>query len=187
MSRVGKKPILIPTGVEVDIQDHTVNVKGPKGSLSTRVNAVVLPLLSDAPQGKVVVFQVDETMTDDANTRAQWGTARANVANLVQGVTEGFMKKLEVNGVGFRVNVSGRTIVLTVGFSHDVKVPLPEGVTATVEGNIITITGADKHLVGEFADRVRSIKKPEPYKGKGIKYVDEVIRRKAGKTQKAGA
>lgn len=97
------------------------------------------------------------------------------------------MKKLEVNGVGFRVNVSGRTIVLTVGFSHDVKVPLPEGVTATVEGNLITITGADKHLVGEFADRVRSIKKPEPYKGKGIKYTDEVIRRKAGKTQKAGA
>ena len=187
MSRVGKKVILIPAGVDVSIEGQTVSVKGPKGMLSTIVHAVVTPSLRSSEHGQEVTFAVDPAMENHADTRAQWGTARANVANLVKGVTEGFTKKLEVNGVGFRVNVSGRTIVLNVGFSHEVKVPLPEGVSASVEGNLITITGADKHLVGEFADRVRSIKKPEPYKGKGIKYIDETIRRKAGKTQKAGA
>lgn len=186
MSRVGKKPILIPAGVEVVIQGQTVSVKGPKGSLVTHLNSAVTASIHESDGGREVVFVVDTAMETQADTRAQWGTARANVANLVTGVTEGFVKKLEVNGVGYRVNVAGRHIVLNVGFSHEVKVELPEGVHASVEANTITITGADKHLVGEFADRVRSIKKPEPYKGKGIKYVDEVVRRKAGKTQKAG-
>lgn len=186
MSRVGKKPILIPAGVDVVIDGQTVHVKGPKGALATIVNSAVTVSLVQAEKGQEVVFHVDPSMETHADTRAQWGTARANVANLVKGVTEGFVKKLEVNGVGFRVNVSGRALVLNVGFSHEVKVEFPEGVQATVEGNLITITGADKHLVGEFADRVRSIRKPEPYKGKGIKYIDEVVRRKAGKAQKAG-
>jgi large subunit ribosomal protein L6 len=186
MSRVGKKPISIPVGVEVTLEGQTVRVQGPKGSLSTHVNTVVTPSIVQMSGGSQVVFAVDPAKEDHADTRAQWGTARANVANLVKGVTEGFSKKLEVNGVGFRVNLSGRTLVLNIGLSHEVKVPLPEGINATVEGNVITISGADKHHVGETADRLRSLKKPEPYKGKGIKYVDETIRRKAGKTQKAG-
>lgn len=185
MSRVGKKPIVIPAGVDVVIEGQTVHVKGPKGTLATTLNAAVTASLVPAENGTEVVFHVDPSMETHADTRAQWGTARANVANLVKGVTEGFVKKLEVNGVGFRVNVSGRMLVLNIGFSHEVKVEFPEGVQAAVEGNVITITGADKHLVGEFADRVRSIRKPEPYKGKGIKYSDEVVRRKAGKAQKA--
>ncbi len=186
MSRVGKKPIMIPAGVDVNIQGQTVSVKGPKGSLTTVLNTAVTASLTSGEHGQEVVFAVDPALETHADTRAQWGTARANVANLVKGVTEGFVKKLEVNGVGFRVNVAGRALVLNVGFSHEVKVELPDGVQASVEGNVITITGANKHLVGEFADRVRSIRKPEPYKGKGIKYSDEVVRRKAGKAQKAG-
>lgn len=185
MSRVGKKPIVIPAGVDVVIEGQTVHVTGPKGTLETTLNAAVTASLVQSEKGQEIVFRVDPTLEMHADTRAQWGTARANVANLVKGVTEGFVKKLEVNGVGFRVNVSGRMLVLNVGFSHDVKVEFPAGVQATVDGNVITITGADKHLVGEFADRVRSIRKPEPYKGKGIKYSDEVVRRKAGKAQKA--
>ncbi len=106
---------------------------------------------------------------------------------MILGVTEGFEKKLEVNGVGYRVSVSGNKVVLVVGYSHDVNFPLPDGITATVEGNVITISGIDKHLVGEVAANIRKVRKPEPYKGKGIKYIDEVIRRKAGKAQKAAA
>jgi len=170
----------------VSVQGRTVSVTGPKGTLATVLHVAVTASLIEGDNGQEIVFAVDPAMENHADTRAQWGTARANVANLVKGVTEGFVKKLEVNGVGFRVNVSGRILVLNVGFSHEVNVELPEGVQANVEGNIITITGTDKHLVGEFADRVRSIRKPEPYKGKGIKYFDEVVRRKAGKTQKAG-
>jgi len=184
MSRVGKKPVIIPQGVDVTVDGNTVSVKGPKGQLSENLNNAVSIELSDTDGAKAVgVSVVNE---NDKNERSQWGTARALIANMVTGVSEGFSKQLEVNGVGYRVSLSGRVLVLNVGYSHEVRFELPEGIEAQVEGNVITITGASKHLVGEVADNIRKIRKPEPYKGKGIKYVDEVIRRKAGKTQKSG-
>ena len=179
MSRVGKKPINIPEGVEVKIENNLVSVKGPKAAISRQINEVVIIEQKD---NEIIVSVTNEL---DTNHRAQWGTARAVIANLIKGVTEGFSKKLEVNGVGYRVSLSGRMLVLNVGFSHEVKFALPEGVDATVEGNLITISGANPDLVGEVAANIRSIRKPEPYKGKGIKYIDEVIRRKAGKAAKA--
>ena len=185
MSRIGKKPIEIPEGVEVKIDNNVVSVKGPKGSLSQEINSIVVLKLVNGENSKAITVEVENE--SDKNERSQWGTARAIIANLVKGVTEGFEKKLEVNGVGYRVSVSGTTLVLVVGYSHDVKFPMPEGIVATVEGNVITISGTDKHLVGEVAANIRKVRKPEPYKGKGIKYIDEVIRRKAGKAQKAAA
>ncbi len=181
MSRVGKKPIEIPSGVEVTIDNNNVSVKGPKGSLSQQINSVVSIEVKDG------AVEVQVKKENDKNERSQWGTARAVIANMIKGVVEGFEKKLEVNGVGYRASMSGNTLVLIVGYSHDVKFPMPEGITASVEGNVVTVTGIDKHLVGEVAANIRKVRKPEPYKGKGIKYIDEVIRRKAGKSQKAAA
>lgn len=169
------------------MEGQTVTVKGPKATLATQINHAVRADIVQGQDGREVVFLVDEAMASDTNTRAQWGTARANVANLVKGVTTGFTKKLEVNGVGYRVSASAAGLVLNVGFSHEVKVAIPKGIEASVEGNVITLTGADTQAVGELAAQLRAIRKPEPYKGKGIKYADEVVRRKAGKTQKAGA
>lgn len=182
MSRVGKKPILIPQGTEVVVTGSDVRVTGPKGTLSVNLNAVVQASVEDGEQGKVLQVTVqNETATFD---RAQWGTARALLMNLVHGVNEGFTKRLEINGVGYRANVTGRTLNLIVGYSHPVPFELPEGIEATVEGNAITVMGINKELVGQTAARIRKVRKPEPYKGKGIKYVDEVIRRKAGKAAK---
>ncbi len=184
MSRVGKKPIVIPQGVDVTVNGKTVKVKGPKGELMEELNAVVTPSLVQGQDGQEIQFAVGQE--DEKYDRAQWGTARALVANMIEGVTKGFSKKLEINGVGYRVNLQGHMLVLSVGFSHDVRVELPAGITADVEANFITISGTNKHDVGSFADSLRKIRKPEPYKGKGIKYAEEIIRRKAGKTQKAG-
>ncbi len=184
MSRVGKKPIVIPQGVDVTLNGAIVKVKGPKGELSEALNVAVVATLAQGEEGQEIQFAVKED--PDKNDRAQWGTARALVANMIEGVTVGFTKKLEVNGVGYRVNLQGRKLVLNVGFSHEVPVELPVGVHAEVEANTITISGASKHDVGSFADTLRKIRKPEPYKGKGIKYAEETIRRKAGKAQKAG-
>lgn len=185
MSRVGKKPILIPQGVDVTI-DHgpIVLVKGPKGILKQKINAAISMNITDGADEKAIQFSV--LKEEDKNERSQWGTARALVANMIIGVTKGFSKKLEVNGVGYRVNLSGRILVLTVGFSHEVRVELPDGIEAKVDGNLIEILGADKYEVGALADHLRKIRRPEPYKGKGIKYAEETIRRKAGKAQKAG-
>ncbi|OGL64071.1 50S ribosomal protein L6 [Candidatus Uhrbacteria bacterium RIFCSPHIGHO2_02_FULL_47_44] len=185
MSRVGKKPILIPQGVDVTVDDKFVTVKGPKGSLSRTVHPLVSLALSDDAEGKRLIVSVEDE-TEKVN-RSQWGTARTLISNMIMGVTVGFSKKLEVNGVGYRVNLQGRTLNLVVGYSHEVPFLLPEGITATVDGNVITIIGSDNELVGEIAARIRKVRKPEPYKGKGIKYTDEVVRRKAGKSQKAAA
>lgn len=185
MSRVGKKLILIPKDVEVAIDGKSIVVKGPKGSLSRIVHPLISLALTEDEAGKHITVSVDDE-TEKIN-RSQWGTARTLIANMITGVTTGFSKKLEVNGVGYRVNLSGRNLNLIVGYSHDVVFPLPEGIDAVVEGNTITLSGRDNQLVGEMAAQIRRVRKPEPYKGKGIKYSDEVVRRKAGKSQKAAA
>lgn len=185
MSRVGKKPILIPKDVEVTIDGKSIVVKGPKGSLSRIVHPLVSLTLTESEEGKYINVSVEDE-TEKVN-RSQWGTARTLIANMITGVTVGFSKKLEVNGVGYRVNLVGHDLNLIVGYSHNVLFPIPEAITASVEGNVITLSGSDNELVGEIAARIRKVRKPEPYKGKGIKYIDEVVRRKAGKSQKAAA
>ena len=183
MSRVGKKPIDIPQGVEVKIITEDVgikvNVKGPKGSLE-----IVLPQgVAIEEKDNQIIFTV--TNPEAGSDKALWGLTRSLVNNLVVGVTEGFLKELEINGVGFKVALQGKKLVLNVGFSHQVEYDLPEGIVVEVVKNNIKISGIDKQLVGQVAAEIRAIKKPEPYKGKGIKYIDEQIRRKAGKVVKA--
>lgn len=184
MSRIGKKPIQIPAGVTVDLNGQAVAVKGPKGSLTLTAHPhVMLAKSKDETLGDVVTLTVkNET---NVNDRALWGLTNRLVANMIDGVTKGYEQGLEFIGVGFKVAVQGRKVNMDVGFSHDVDFDLPQGIEAKVEKNILTLTGIDKQLVGETAARIRRIRKPEPYKGKGIKYVDEVIRRKAGKSAKA--
>lgn len=175
MSRIGKKDITIPTGVEVKISGEMVEVKGPKGLLTTPTH----PKISYEIEGSVLrVGRLDETRL----ARAQHGLRRTLLANCIDGVTKGFTKTLEVIGVGYRVQVAGKSVVLTVGFSHPVEYNLPAGIEAKVEGNKLTLSGIDKQLLGEVAARLRRVRPPEPFKGKGIKYDNEQIRRKAGKS-----
>ena len=175
MSRIGKLPVPVPAGVEVKIGTDVVEVKGPKGTLSTPVSPLLNYELSD---GHVTLTRREETR----ESRAQHGLRRTLLANCIEGVTKGFSKALEVIGVGYRVAVKGNVVELAVGYSHPVIVDLPDGIKATVEGQVLTLSGVDKELVGETAARIRRIRKPEPYKGKGIKYVTETIRRKVGKS-----
>lgn len=175
MSRIGKQPIQIPSGVEVKIGKDVVEVKGPKGSLSTPVEACLKYEMVD---GQVVLTRNDATR----QTSAQHGLRRTLLANCIEGVSKGFAKTLEVIGVGFKVAVKGNTIELALGFSHPVNVELPKGIEAKAEGNKLIVSGADKQLVGEFAATIRRLRQPEPYKGKGIKYDNEQIRRKSGKS-----
>ncbi|MDO4767156.1 MAG: 50S ribosomal protein L6 [Pseudomonadota bacterium] len=175
MSRVGKLPISIPAGVEVKIGGEGIVVKGPKGSLNLAVHPSTSVKLEN---NALVVSLADDTRI----ARQQHGLRRTLLANAVLGVTQGFQKVLDVVGVGYKVNVQGNTVVLNVGFSHPVNFALPAGVQAKVEGNKIVLSGCDKQLVGEVAAQIRRVRPPEPYKGKGIKYADEFIRRKAGKS-----
>jgi large subunit ribosomal protein L6 len=175
MSRIGKNPIEIPSGVEVSVGASEIQVKGPKGTLSTAVHPTVAYKIED---GKVVVNRVD----DSREARAQHGLRRSLLANCVEGVSKGFEKGLEVIGVGYKVSVQGPKVVLNVGFSHPVEFDLPAGIEGRVEGSKLLLQGLDKQLLGEVAARIRRVRPPEPYKGKGIKYIDEVIRRKAGKS-----
>jgi len=175
MSRIGKQPVAIPSGIEVKIAGEVINVKGPKGSITTPVEATLNYEIAD---GNVVITRKDESRV----ARAQHGLRRTLVANCIEGVSKGFSKTLEVNGVGYKVAVKGKNVELAVGFSHPVVMPLPEGLEAKAEGNKLTVSGIDKQLVGEFAATVRRVRPPEPYKGKGIKYDNEQIRRKAGKS-----
>lgn len=178
MSRIGKKPITIPTGVTVRSDKGVVVVTGPKGELTRTLHNEVTV---DVKDNMVTVDVKDKT---EKATLALWGTFAAHIKNMIAGVTTGFQKKLEVNGVGYRVALQGTDIKLDVGFSHPVMFNLPKGIKATVEKNVITLDGFDKELIGSVASQIRNIRKPEPYKGKGIKYLDETIRRKAGKTAK---
>lgn len=175
MSRVGKHPVDVPSGVEVAIDGVLVRAKGKLGELTFRgTDDVTLAL----EEGKVVVRPAN----DSKQARAMWGTARACVQAMVTGVSEGFKKDLEINGVGYRAAAQGKTLNLQLGYSHDINYPVPEGVTITTERpTSITISGADKQKVGQVAAEIRSFRPPEPYKGKGIKYADETILRKEGK------
>lgn len=177
MSRIGKLPVKIPSGVTITVDDNAVSVKGPKGDLQTHMLSGINTKIEDE---QFVVTRVD----NEPKNRANHGLMRALVNNMVVGVTEGFEKKLEVNGVGFRVALAGNVLKLKLGFSHDVDYTLPEGITAIVEQNNITISGIDKQKVGQVAAEIRAFKKPEPYKGKGIRYADERILRKSGKSGK---
>jgi large subunit ribosomal protein L6 len=175
MSRIGRMPITVPNSVTIDIaEDNLVRVKGPKGELSRNVPRQISLTRED---GTLRV----ERSSDEPTMRSLHGLTRSLIANMVTGVTDGFSRRLEVNGVGYRAAVSAGNLVLQVGYSHPVLVPAPQGISFAVQGNAITVTGADKELVGEVAAQVRRVRKPEPYKGKGIKYAEEVIRRKAGK------
>jgi len=175
MSRIGKNPIEIPSGVEVSIGATEIQVKGPKGTLKTAVHATVDYKIED---GKVLVSRIDDTR----QARGQHGLRRTLLANCVEGVSKGYAKVLEVIGVGYKVSVQGKKIVLAVGYSHPVEFDLPAGIEAKAEGIKLTIEGVDKQLVGEVAAQIRRVRPPEPYKGKGIKYAEEIIRRKAGKS-----
>jgi len=174
MSRIGKKPILIPEGVEVKIAGQKVTVKGPKGEISREFR----PELSISTEDNKVMVGIEK---ETKQTRSLWGLSRALLANLIRGVKEGYEKKLEIEGVGFKASIEGDKLILNMGFSHQVKVEVPEGIKFYVEKNVITISGIDKELVGQMAAKIRAIKPPEPYKGKGIRYAGEYIRRKLGK------
>jgi len=181
MSRIGKLPIAIPDGVDVSVKDSSIEVKGPKGTLNFDFKDSAVSVAVN--EGNVIVENVD----DSKEAKALWGTTRACINNMVEGVTNGFKKSLEINWVGYKFEISWKTLVLSVGFSHKVEVPFPNGIEIALDEkakNIIHITGVDKQAVGECAAKIRAYKKPEPYKGKGIKYVWEYIRRKAGKTGK---
>jgi large subunit ribosomal protein L6 len=174
MSRVGKKPIPIPKGVSVTVGGETVTVKGPKGELKMELHPAVKVTTEN---GELVCTRAD----DSRLSRAAHGLVRANTANMVRGVSEGFQRKLEINGVGYRAEVAGKKLTLQLGYSHPIDFPLPDGITAAVEKNVLTLSGIDKQALGLCAAKVRALRPPEPYKGKGVKYVEETILRKVGK------
>ena len=177
MSRIGRKPIAIPAGVEVNVADGIVTVKGPKGTLSMAVK----PNITVAVEGAEVLVT---RPNDEAVNRSLHGVTRTCIANMIEGVTNGFSKTLEVNGVGYRASKAGKKLTLNLGYSHPVDMDDPEGIETKVDGNKIIVSGISKEKVGQYAAEIREKRKPEPYKGKGIKYETEVIRRKVGKTGK---
>ena len=178
MSRIGKLPVTVPAGVEVKIDSTLITVKGPKGTLSEQIS----PMIKAELKENEIVF----TLASEAKeANAQWGLARALVNNMVKGVTQGYEKKLQMLGVGYKAEKKGNVLEMQLGYSHPVKMTDPEGITTTVTSPTeITVSGASKELVGNYAANIRAWRKPEPYKGKGIRYVDEYVRRKEGKTGK---
>lgn len=179
MSKIGKLPIAVPAGVTVTMNGKTVTVVGTKGQMQYTISRGITLTIGE---GSVVIGQEEKTKEQ---TKALFGLTRALVNNMVKGVSAGFDKKLEMSGVGYRAQTNGSELTLSVGFSHPVKFTAPQGITFAVEGNTITVSGIDKALIGDIAAKIRAVRKPEPYKGKGIKYVGERIRRKAGKAAKA--
>jgi len=175
MSRVGKKPVAVPSGVTASVTGQTVKIKGAKGELSFLVPDEVAVVMED---GAIKVDPRDQSKT----ARAKWGMSRAQVQSLIDGVTKGFERKLEVNGVGYRAQIAGKVLKLSLGYSHDVDYPIPAGITITTpKPTEIVIAGIDKQKVGQTAAEIREFRPPEPYKGKGVKYADEFIFRKEGK------
>ncbi len=179
MSRLGKLPIAIPAGVEIKVSGKNISVKGPKGELKRELHPAI----------KIEIADNQIKVTSDLELKegkALWGLFRGLIDNMVTGVSTGFTRKLEINGVGYRAAVAGKTINFNLGYSHPIAFPLPDGITAVAEGNVITLSGFDKTLLGDTAYKIRRLRKPEPYKGKGVKYAEEVIRRKAGKSATKG-
>jgi large subunit ribosomal protein L6 len=179
MSRIGRKPIALPKGVTIAQKPGTISVKGPKGELSKQMPSGV-SVKTEAD--KVLVSRAD----DSRENRARHGLIRAHLANMVKGVTDGWTRELEINGVGYRAEVAGDTLNMALGYSHPVVFKLPKGVTAKVDKNRVTLSGADRDLLGQTAAKVRELRLPEPYKGKGVKYAEEVIKRKVGKAGATG-
>ena len=177
MSRIGRAPIAIPAGVEVVVDGSTVTVKGAKGTLTRTMNSNI----TITKDGDTIVVT---RPNDQKENRSLHGLTRTLIANMIEGVSNGFKKELEINGIGYRADVKNNVLTMKIGFSHDVIMEAPEGVTVEVNGNKVTVSGADKQKVGQFAAEIREKRPPEPYKGKGIKYVDEYIRRKEGKAGK---
>jgi len=181
MSRIGRKPIPIPPGVTVSVDGATVRAQGPKGALTQTVPTPLAVVLKD---NQLVVSRG----SDQASVRALHGLARSLLANMVSGVKQGFERKLEIVGIGYRAQMQGKAIQLALGYSHPIVFPLPDGVSAEIDKQVlITLRAADKAVLGQTAAKLRELRKPDPYKGKGIKYVDEVVRRKVGKKAGAGA
>jgi large subunit ribosomal protein L6 len=174
MSRIGKRPITIPEKTDVNVSDSIIIVKGSLGTLSRPIHPSIDVRIAD---GEIIVNPKKKTL----ESRALWGTYASHISNMVSGVNTPFEKKLILEGIGFKSEVKGEKIVFALGFSHPVEVVIPTGLKVTAEKNLITVSGMDKELVGSFAARLRSLKKPEPYKGKGMRYEKEVIRRKQGK------
>lgn len=174
MSRVGKKPIQIPKGVSVVIEDNTLKVTGPKGTLQQVVNH---PISFEILESEIFVTPAEQIK----NVSAFWGLYRALLQNMITGVTEGFTKKLRIEGVGYRVALQGQTLVLNLGYSHPIEVTAPEGISFEVDKNTISVKGINKELVGQVSANIRSTRPPEPYKGKGVRYDDEFVRMKVGK------
>jgi large subunit ribosomal protein L6 len=175
MSRIGKKPVAIPKGVTVNVKDGRLAVKGPKGELTRPFPSDV----SMATEGNTLVLT---RSGDSRSERTNHGMARSHLANMVKGVSEGWVRELEINGVGYRAEVKGESLNLVLGYSHPIDYKLPKGIGAKVDKNRIILSGADKDQLGQTASELRKLRAPEPYKGKGVKYVEEVIRRKAGKS-----
>ncbi len=180
MSRIGKNPIEIVQGVKVAVSGQTVNVEGPKGKLVRQIHGAISIEIKDS--------KISVTRKDDAPvSRALHGLTRTLLANMVKGVAQGYQKQLHIEGVGYRAAVAGKILNLTLGYSHPVVFPIPDGIQIAVEQQTeVTVTGADKELVGQVAANIRFLRKPEPYRGKGVRYINEVIRRKAGKTAASG-
>jgi large subunit ribosomal protein L6 len=178
MSRIGKKPIALPAGVQVELKDGLVSVKGQKGALQ---RPFLEGLEMDMADGIITVRR----MRDDKRSRSYHGLMRTLVANMIEGVSKGFEKKLEIVGIGYRSELKGSDLALFLGYSHPINFPLPAGISAEIEKQtLVTIKGIDKELVGQTAAKIRDLRKPDPYKGKGVKYAGEVLRKKAGKTGK---
>lgn len=190
MSRVGKKPVVLPSGITAELKDNKLTIKGSKGSLELDIHPKVTVEVKDNE------VTVDVAKKEDKREKALWGLFRALIQNMVDGLTTGYSKQLDVVGVGFKAEVRGQTLVLSLGFSHPIEFNIPQGIEVKAEKDpakvtiqqyqtTITLNGIDKHLVGQVAANIRELKKPEPYKGKGIRYSDETILRKAGKVVKA--
>ena len=178
MSRIGKMPVVIPAGVTVEVaEDNTVTVKGPKGELTRKM----VPAMQISVEGNEVIVK---RPNDLKQNKSYHGLTRTLIHNMVVGVSEGYKKVLEINGVGYRAQKSGNKLQLFLGYSHHIEMTDPEGIESAVEGNTITVSGINKEKVGQYAAEIREKRRPEPYKGKGIKYKEEVIRRKVGKTAK---
>jgi large subunit ribosomal protein L6 len=181
MSRIGKQPVGIPSGVTVNVESSQVTVKGPKGTLSLAVPATCKVAVED---GKIVVTRENDLKP----VRALHGTTRAHLANMVKGVSAGWVRDLEIIGVGYKAEAKGKSVTLTLGFSHPIEFPVPEGITVeTPEPTKVRVSGIDRQRVGQVASEIRALRPPEPYKGKGVKYSDETIVRKAGKSAASGA